>query len=224
MSLAPANIDPVDSPEKETVTELLLGGQDLSKIPLAKFKAGDVWLDDLDLQSKEQMIDLNFMTQPDPLKRKNRVSSGLERSKKSMGVFVEHAGGALIRCDYEYDEKGKKVRGKIFLRGNGIPDETVFDPGELFIKGWKLENHSINPWPIESFLASVGNHNNTMGAPNKVQIMDKSSLPEPGHWTIVCQLFKAPEETGIYMSYWRMHDSKNDAFGERFRVKIRVSA
>mgnify|MGYP003730053957 CR=1 FL=1 len=85
-------------------------------------------------------------------------------------------------------------------------------------------NHSINPWPIESFLASVGNHNNTMGAPNKVQIMDKSSLPEPGHWTIVCQLFKAPEETGIYMSYWRMHDSKNDAFGERFRVKIRVSA
>ena len=64
----------------------------------------------------------------------------------------------------------------------------------------------------------------TMGAPNKVQIMDKSSLPEPGHWTIVCQLFKAPEETGIYMSYWRMHDSKNDAFGERFRVKIRVSA
>ena len=63
-----------------------------------------------------------------------------------------------------------------------------------------------------------------MGAPNKVQIMDESSLPAPGHWTIVCQLFKAPKETGIYMSYWRMQDSKGVSFGKRVRVKIRVSA
>merc|ERR1712137_90885 len=124
----------------------------------------------------------------------NRVSSHLKRGKKAMGIFVEHV---------------------------TVPDETIIKRGEAFLKLWKLENHSVNPWPSGSMLTPVGANCNLLQSPEKIAIND-DHLPAPGVWCIVGTVFTAPTEPGIYMSYWRMSDSRHTSFGERIRVKIKV--
>jgi len=109
----------------------------------------------------------------------------------------------------------------IFVEHVTVPDETIIKRGEAFLKLWKLENHSVNPWPSGSMLTPVGANCNLLQSPEKIAIND-DHLPAPGVWCIVGTVFTAPTEPGIYMSYWRMSDSRHTSFGERIRVKIKV--
>ncbi|MEJ2749162.1 MAG: NBR1-Ig-like domain-containing protein, partial [Anaerolineae bacterium] len=89
-----------------------------------------------------------------------------------------------------------------------VPDDTVFAPGQEFVKSWRLRNTGTCPW-IEGY-SLVFVNGDQMGSP------DTQPLPKivaPGQTVDVSVNLTAPEEPGEYLGRWQISDANGDLFG-----------
>ncbi len=98
-----------------------------------------------------------------------------------------------------------------------VPDDTVFSPGESFEKVWRFKNSGDCTWGLGYFLAFVkGDQIGTADAQPVVSIVPAGEEVEIG------VPMQAPEEMGIYTSWWQMRDAAGQFFGDKVYVRIIV--
>lgn len=110
-----------------------------------------------------------------------------------------------------------------FLEDVTIPDDTRFNPGEEFVKTWRLRNGGTCPWTTDYTLLSVSGDEDLAVAPQP--------LPQPvapGQTIDLSVTLTAPEAFGTYRSNWQIADAEGNPFGvggdigEAFWVQIVV--
>lgn len=89
-----------------------------------------------------------------------------------------------------------------------VPDDTVFSPGEEFVKSWRLRNTGTCPW-IEGY-SFVFVNGDQMGSPESLPL---PKVVAPGQTVDISVTLTAPEETGEYLGRWQMRDANGDLFG-----------
>ena len=98
-----------------------------------------------------------------------------------------------------------------------VPDYTIMSPGQDFIKTWRVKNTGACPWGAGYVLAYAGYSDNMDGV-----FIAMTEVIQPGQEVEVSVQFKAPTETGEYLSAWSMQNPQGVAFPERIFVKIIV--
>jgi len=139
--------------------------------------------------------------------RRNKARCRLKTGKKPMGVNV--GDDTLIVNGISVEKPSSSFSYQV-------------EAGKPFSYTWRLENQSVNPWPPGTRLVPVGVNNNLLGASERMDI-DEGDLAKPGYYSEITHNFVAPNEPGVYMSYWRLSDNRGTKFGERLRVKIHVT-
>jgi len=98
-----------------------------------------------------------------------------------------------------------------------VPDNTIMSPGQDFIKTWLVKNSGACPWGAGYVLTYAGYSNSMSG-----QFIAMDEVIQPGQEVEVSVQFKAPAETGEYLSAWTMKNPQGVAFPEIVFVKIIV--
>lgn len=89
-----------------------------------------------------------------------------------------------------------------------IPDETVFNPGQRFVKTWILRNAGSCTWKTGYKLVYVSG--NALGAPESVALPE---IVEPGQDVAISVNLKAPDIIGSYKGYWALKNAQGERFG-----------
>jgi hypothetical protein len=98
----------------------------------------------------------------------------------------------------------------------------TFQPGQGFVKSWRVRNTGTCPWDSRYRLVYVGGNHpaaGMAGAPVAIE-----GRVEPGSTYDLHVNLTAPSESGVYQGFWQMHDEAGMFFGERVRVGIQVPA
>jgi hypothetical protein len=95
-----------------------------------------------------------------------------------------------------------------FVEDLGVPDGTVFGPGNQFTASWRLRNNGTCPWTTEYSLAFVGG--DQLGGPESVPL---PNVVAPGQTVDVSVDLVAPEQPGDYRSNWQIADADGQPFG-----------
>lgn len=95
-----------------------------------------------------------------------------------------------------------------FLADVTIPDGTVMEPGEKFVKTWRLLNSGESTW-TKSFVLYFDS-GEQMGADAEVPL--PTEVPPGGVVDISVEMV-APEESGEYTGFWRLKDEFGNPFG-----------
>ena len=98
----------------------------------------------------------------------------------------------------------------------------VLQPGQPFVKTWRVRNSGTCTWTSAYYLAY--SHGNTPqsqmgGQPTYI----KGSVPPGGTYDISVNLV-APQQPGVYQGFWQMVNAKGAAFGTTVYVGIQVVA
>jgi hypothetical protein len=89
-----------------------------------------------------------------------------------------------------------------------IPDESLINPGQSFIKTWKLVNAGSCPWTA-AYSASFF-YGDQMGAPDSVPL--QGDVP-PSHSVEISVEMVAPQVPGTYQGNWKLSDPQGALFG-----------
>lgn len=95
-----------------------------------------------------------------------------------------------------------------FVADITVPDGTVFEPGESFVKTWQLRNTGTSTWSSGHSLVFISGEQ--MGAPASVPL---SITVPPGETGDVSVSLTAPSNPGIYFSYWMLRGPAGNNFG-----------
>ncbi len=96
-----------------------------------------------------------------------------------------------------------------FVKDVNIPDGTVFEPGDVFTKTWRLTNVGSCAWTSGYDIVFAGG--DAMGAPSAVQIT--SGTINPGQNVDVSVQLTAPSSAGTYRGNWQLRDPSDVIFG-----------
>jgi next-to-BRCA1 protein 1 len=107
----------------------------------------------------------------------------------------------------------------IFVGDNNVSDSQVFPPGAEFVKSWRMLNDGPKAWPETTVLELVvGESFARDGQAVKVGSVAPGAVIDL--WT---GELKAPESSGKYVSYWRLHDGRGNMFGHSVWIDITVA-
>ncbi|GAB4499259.1 MAG: hypothetical protein OHK003_14440 [Anaerolineales bacterium] len=104
-----------------------------------------------------------------------------------------------------------------------IPDGTPMQPGQEFVKTWKIKNTGICTW--DTNYKAIFSYSNPPNERMSAQPIPLAALVAPGQETEVSVQFKAPTTPGEYTLWWVMVNSKGIPFGragKQIGVKIVV--
>lgn len=87
-----------------------------------------------------------------------------------------------------------------------VPDETEIQPGETFVKTWRVRNSGETTWDDGYVLAFFGDEQ--MGAPDSVPLPHT----EPGDVVELSVTLIAPETPGLHRSTWKGRDPHGEFF------------
>jgi hypothetical protein len=110
-----------------------------------------------------------------------------------------------------------------FVADVTIPDGTYEDPGEVFVKTWRLKNVGTCTWNTSYGL--FFDSGSQMSGPDLVLMPQYVS---PGQAVDVSVTLTAPTSAGIYRGYWKLRSPSGQVFGigsgfySAFWVEIRV--
>lgn len=122
---------------------------------------------------------------------------------------------AVLTCDHR----------AAFVDDVTVRDNTRFDPGESFVKVWRLRNSSECTWTPGYLLTFFGG--NRLGASSTVPL--SQDVP-PGEDVDLAVDMRAPSSPGTYQGFWKMRSPEGEFFGigpqgdQSFWVKIQVPA
>jgi hypothetical protein len=103
-----------------------------------------------------------------------------------------------------------------FVRDVNYPNGTVFKPGQVFTKTWKVANNGTCDWKFVYRLMFLSGTN-----------MDPTfngnlgKLVHPGDWAELSVAISAPTKPGTYSAYFRFSDGSN-MFGATLGITIKV--
>lgn len=104
-----------------------------------------------------------------------------------------------------------------FVSDVTIPDDTVVQPGQTFVKTWRLNNNGTCAWQTAYQLAFVSGAQ--MGAPAAVAV---PGVVSAGSNVDISVTFTAPLTPGTYTSQWQMRSGTSELFGTKPYVRIIV--
>ena len=133
------------------------------------------------------------------------ATSSLPASMQSGGVTDGSSTAAIALCD-----------GSAYLDDVNVPDGTVFEPGKVFTKTWKLQNTGTSTW--NKFYAIAFSGGASMGGTTTTL---RRAIPPNGTGNVSVEL-TAPNTAGSYTGYWIMTNSSGTAFGNILNVQIVV--
>ncbi|MBN1303035.1 MAG: hypothetical protein JXA13_01265 [Anaerolineales bacterium] len=105
----------------------------------------------------------------------------------------------------------------LFIADVNVYDLTVIQPGQDFIKTWRIKNIGACTWGA-GYVVAYADYAYKMDG----QAAAIDQVVEQGEEIEVSVQFKAPTESGEYLSAWRMVNPAGTPFGETFFVKIIV--
>ncbi len=98
-----------------------------------------------------------------------------------------------------------------------IPDGTLFDPGDIFIKTWEIKNTGGCAWEADfQLIFSSGDQMN--GTDHVINTTVAS-----GATGVFSVELVAPDTPGSYAGYWRLTNAEGTIFGEAVYVIITVA-
>jgi hypothetical protein len=98
-----------------------------------------------------------------------------------------------------------------------VPDGTTMSPGQDFVKTWRVKNNGSCPWGGGYKLVYAGYADDMKG-----QFQPMTQVIQPGEEVELSVQFKAPTQTGEYLSAWQMQNPKGITFPVAIYVKIVV--
>jgi len=114
----------------------------------------------------------------------------------------------------------------MFVTDVSIPDGTIFEPGEVFTKTWRIKNTGSCAWTSGYDIVFSGG--DAMSAPGSVQIT--AGTVTPGQNVDVSVDLTAPASAGTYRGNWQLRDpsdvifeienSSSDMFWVEIEVKV----
>jgi len=110
-----------------------------------------------------------------------------------------------------------------FVSDVSVPAGTVMEPGQNFVKIWKIKNTGALAWPESTLLSfNPRQGGDLLGAPSEVPV---GPLAEDGVVEIQVPCV-APTQPGRYLSSWKLVDGGNEGcrFGQRLWIDIVVAA
>lgn len=113
------------------------------------------------------------------------------------------------------EEETVKINDSDFVADVTIPDNSFIDPGEAFVKTWRIRNTGDTTWKDYKFVFTRGDQ---LGAPDSVNVPET----EPGESVNIDVKMKAPEKFGTYTGWWQMQSDEGDNFGDLVWVLIKV--
>ena len=104
----------------------------------------------------------------------------------------------------------------IYAGDLSVPDHTVFNPGQHFVKIWRIRNIGTTTWTQGyRWHFEAGTQMSTL---TEVPV----HYAGPGATIIVAVPMAAPEETGAYTSFWQMTNATGQIFGHQAWASIVV--
>ena len=104
-----------------------------------------------------------------------------------------------------------------FVTDVTVPDQSVLPPGAMFSKVWKLANTGTEAWPEGCKLTNVGGWGKGLNDPNAASTVPPAAVRELVDVTI--HDLKAPDESGHYLSFWRLVNIEGEMFGDRLWIE-----
>jgi hypothetical protein len=96
-----------------------------------------------------------------------------------------------------------------FVEDVSIPDYTIIERGDQFVKIWRIRNAGSCTWsPTYQVAFSQGN-------PVEWQEMALAEIVSPGEETEVSITVQSPEVPGIYQAWWQLSDEQGQIFGDQ---------
>ena len=96
-----------------------------------------------------------------------------------------------------------------FVEDVSIPDGTTFEPGDTFVKTWRIRNNGSCTWTADYTV--VFDSGDAMGGPASFPL-SSSSVP-PGAEVDISINLTAPEEPGSYRGDWKLRNPAGQTFG-----------
>jgi len=107
-----------------------------------------------------------------------------------------------------------------FVTDVTIPDGTVMEPGQKFVKIWRMRNEGNQVWEDSTCLVFVGG--DVLTAPGVDSVVVPSNV-QPGQEIDLTLDMTAPAKPGRYVGYYRLQLADGTRFGQRVWVDIFVS-
>ena len=104
-----------------------------------------------------------------------------------------------------------------FVADVTVPDDTVMQPGETFVKTWRLQNTGSTDWNDDYSLVFIEGDQLDGQSPQSL-----SQVVSPGHTVDFAVSLQAPQLDGIYTSFWELRDEAGITVGKKFYLRIRV--
>jgi hypothetical protein len=106
----------------------------------------------------------------------------------------------------------------VFASDVTVPDGTIMEPGERFVKTWRILNNGTCAWNTSYKLVFL--NGDSMGASTANVPL---AVPVNSHGDISVTL-TAPGDSGSYKGNWQLQNDKNQPFGSIVYVQIQVGA
>jgi hypothetical protein len=106
----------------------------------------------------------------------------------------------------------------VYVADVTIPDYTSLEPGQEFVKTWRVRNNGTCAWPAGTTL--VFDSGDRLDAPASVNV----AALDVGETTDVSARMAAPAADGTYEGVWRFSDASAQPFGTYLTVIIRVGS
>ena len=133
------------------------------------------------------------------------------------GLFFEYEQYAEILVPRPMKPKTQLNEAR-FVADVTFPDETVVQPGQRFVKTWRIRNTGTTTWGEGYRLAFFSD--SKMGGPNSVPLPPAN----PGDTVEVSVPLVAPARSGLHRSTWKPHDPKGNFFDFDLFTLIKVAA
>lgn len=96
-----------------------------------------------------------------------------------------------------------------FLADVTVPDGTTFEPGQTFVKTWRLRNDGACTW--NAGYAVIFDQGDAMGSPASFPLT--SSEVNPGEDVEISVTLQSPAEPGEYRGDWKLRNAAGQIFG-----------
>jgi hypothetical protein len=135
--------------------------------------------------------------------------SYLDSMVESLIVDADVSTGSSIPVNFEDCENEAE-----FIEDVSIPDYTVVERGDTFVKIWRVRNNGTCTWtPAYKTSYAEGN-------PMQWQAMPVADIVSPGEETEVSVTIQSPAVPGIYQTWWQLSDENGQNFGDLLGIRF----
>src|SRR3990170_3916179 len=109
-----------------------------------------------------------------------------------------------------------------FVEDVTIPDGSTFDPGEEFIKTWRIENIGTCTW--NSSYQVIFAEGDLLGGPPSIPLIIGTVGPDQS--VDISMTLTAPQEDGAYAGYWKLRNPAGNEIrfdkGSETRIWVKI--